>query len=287
MHYWRIQDENRFWNKSELAAILDLVDAADRKLAAALLNDSFLSNDILLVEDGALADGEELTNEPGAVVHLKQGRMGGVQRLGGLQSIGKAAMDITWFKEQIERASRNYDTGTGKETARVTTASGLSMLRSDGREQADIKRSDRNAGFERLYELLDWLSLEFFDDDRMLYLGAPEGADMPGRRMLYNSADFARTLPEVRSLSGEVLRAPREFFPRLDITVQAVDGARRDRQTTLEALDSLTRSNITAENWRIFAAELEILDIPERREIVGEWERRFASAAPGEAVTTA
>ena len=119
MHYWRIQDENRFWNKSELSAVLDLVDAADRKLASALLNDSFLSNDILLVEDGALADGEELTNEPGAIVHLKQGRMGGVQRLGGLQSVGKAAMDITWFKEQIERASRSYDTGTGRPYARI------------------------------------------------------------------------------------------------------------------------------------------------------------------------
>ena len=276
VHYWRIQDENRFWNKSELSAVLDLVDAADRKLASALLNDSFLSNDILLVEDGALADGEELTNEPGAIVHLKQGRMGGVQRLGGLQSVGKAAMDITWFKEQIERASRSYDTGTGKETARVTTASGLSMLRADGREQADIKRADRNAGFERLYELLDWLCLEFFDDDRMLYLGAPEGIRAPGQRMIYNSADFARTLPEIRSLTGEVVRPSREFFPRVDITVQAADGARRDRQTTLQALDSLTRANVTAENWRIFAAELEILDIPDRQEIVGEWERRFA-----------
>ena len=284
VHYWRIQDENRFWNKSELSAVLDLVDAADRKLASALLNDSFLSNDILLVEDGALADGEELTNEPGAIVHLKQGRMGGVQRLGGLQSVGKAAMDITWFKEQIERASRSYDTGTGKETARVTTALGLSMLRADGREQADIKRADRNAGFERLYELLDWLSLEFFDDDRMLYLGAPEGMRAPGRRMIYNSADFARTLPEIRSLTGEVVRPSREFFPRVDITVQAADGARRDRQTTLQAFDSLTRANVTAENWRIFAAELEILDIPDRQEIVGEWERRFAPT--GETTST-
>lgn len=59
--------------------------------------------------------------------------------------------------------------------------------------------------------------------------------------------------------------------------MQAADGARRDRQTTLQALDSLTRANVTAENWRIFAAELEILDIPDRQEIVGEWERRFAA----------
>lgn len=189
--------------------------------------------------------------------------MGGVQRLGGLQSVGKAAMDITMVQGADRARSRSYDTGAGKETARVTTASGLSMLRADGREQADIKRADRNAGFERLYELLDWLCLEFFDDDRMLYLGAPEGIRAPGQRMIYNSADFARTLPEVRSLTGEVVRPSREFFPRVDITVQAADGARRDRQTTLQALDGLTRANVTAENWRIFAAELEILDIPE------------------------
>lgn len=282
VHYWRIQDENRFWNRGELSAVLDLVDAADRKLAAALLNDSFLSNDILLVEEGALADGEELTNEPGAIVHLKPGRMGAVQRLGGLQPLGRAALDITWFKEQIERTCRSYDTGTGKETARVTTASGLSMLRADEREQSDIKRADRNAGFERLYELLDWLALEFYDDERLLYIGAPDGSDEPGRRMVYNSASFARKLPEVRSLTGEILEPPRTYFPRLDITVQAADGRRRNRQMTLEALDSLTRANVTAENWRIFAAELEILDIQGRREIVEEWERRFAPAPGGE-----
>lgn len=276
VHYWRIQDENRFWNKSELAPILELVDAADRKLAMSILNDTFLANDIILVEDSALADGEEFTNEPGAVIHLKQNRMGGVQRLGGLQSIANGAMGVEFFKSQIERASRNYDINQGRETTKVTTATGLAMMRQDAQSQADIKGADRDAGFERLYELLDWLCLEFFDDDRMLYLGAPEGMRAPGQRMIYNSADFARTLPEIRSLTGEVVRPSREFFPRVDITVQAADGARRDRQTTLQALDSLTRANVTAENWRIFAAELEILDIPDRQEIVGEWERRFA-----------
>ncbi len=36
------------------------------------------------------------------------------------------------------------------------------------------------------------------------------------------------------------------------------------------------RANITAENWRIFAAELDILDIPGRQEIVRAWRERFA-----------
>lgn len=213
VHYWRIQDENRFWNKSELSAVLDLVDAADRKLASALLNDSFLSNDILLVEDGALADGRGAYERAGrdrASQAGTHGRRAAPRRTAERRQGGDG---YHLFKEQIERASRSYDTGTGKETARVTTASGLSMLRADGREQADIKRADRNAGFERLYELLDWLCLEFFDDDRMLYLGAPEGISAPGQRMIYNSADFARTLPEIRSLTGEVVRPSREFFP--------------------------------------------------------------------------
>ena len=172
VHYWRIQDENRFWNKSELMPILELVDAADRKLAMSILNDTFLANDIILVEDSALADGEEFTNEPGAVIHLKQNRMGGVQRLGGLQSIANGAMGVEFFKNQIERASRNYDINQGKETTKVTTATGLAMMRQDAQSQADIKGADRDAGFERLYELLDWLALEFFDDDRMLFIGA-------------------------------------------------------------------------------------------------------------------
>lgn len=50
------------------------------------------------MEDSALADGEEFTNEPGAVIHLKQNRMGGVQRLGGLQSIANGAMGVEFFK---------------------------------------------------------------------------------------------------------------------------------------------------------------------------------------------
>ena len=150
VHYWRIQDENRFWNKSELAPILELVDAADRKLAMSILNDTFLANDIILVEDSALADGEEFTNEPGAVIHLKQNRMGGVQRLGGLQSIANGAMGVEFFKSQIERASRNYDINQGRETTKVTTATGLAMMRQDAQSQADIKGADRDAGFERL-----------------------------------------------------------------------------------------------------------------------------------------
>lgn len=280
VHYWRIQDENRFWNKSELMPILDLVDAADRKLAMNILNDTFLANDILLVEDSALADGEEFTNEPGAVVHLKQGRMGGVQRLGGLQSIANGSAGVDFFKQQIERASRNYDTNTGKEASRVTTATGLAMMRQDAQSQADIKGADRNAGFERLYELLDWLALEFFDDDRLLYIGADELKDRAAQTMEFNADAFWDTMPAVTDPAGNVVREEWKYFPRVDVTITAGDSVAHGKAQTLQALQALTQSQITPENWKLFAAQLDLMNLPGKQEIIDEWQRRFETMIP-------
>lgn len=280
VHYWRIQDENRFWNKSELTPVLDLVDAADRKLAMNILNDTFLANDILLVEDSALADGEEFTNEPGAVVHLKQGRMGGVQRLGGLQSIANGSMGVDFFKQQIERASRNYDTNTGKEASRVTTATGLAMMRQDAQGQADIKSADRNAGFERLYELLDWLALEFFDDDRMLFIGADEMKDRKAQTLEFNADNFWDTMPAVTDPAGNVVREEWKYFPRVDVTITAGDSIAHGKAQTLQALQALTQSKITPENWKLFAAQLDLVNLPDKQEIIDEWQRRFETTIP-------
>ena len=284
VHYWRIQDENRFWNKSELMPILELVDAADRKLAMSILNDTFLANDIILVEDSALADGEEFTNEPGAVIHLKQNRMGGVQRLGGLQSIANGAMGVEFFKSQIERASRNYDINQGRETTKVTTATGLAMMRQDAQSQADIKGADRDAGFERLYELLDWLALEFFDDDRMLFIGADEMKDRAPQAMPFNADSFTAVMPKVLDAAGNVVREEWQYFPRVDVTITAGDSIAHGKAQTLQALQALTQSQITAENWKLFAAQLELIDLPGKQEIINEWQQKFAvPAMPGSA----
>ena len=278
VHYWRIQAENRFWNKSELMPILDLVDAADRKLAMNILNDTFLANDIILVEDSALADGEEFTNEPGAVIHLKQNRMGGVQRLGGLQSIANGSMGVDFFKQQIERASRNYYTNTGKEASRVTTATGLAMMRQDAQSQADIKGADRDAGFERLYELLDWLALEFFDDDRMLFIGADEMKDRAPQAMPFNADSFTAVMPRVLDAAGNVVREEWQYFPRVDVTITAGDSIAHGKAQTLQTLQALTQSQVTAENWKLFAAQLDLINLPGKQEIIDEWRRRFDAA---------
>lgn len=278
VHYWRTQDENSFWNKSELFPVLDLVDAADRKLAMGLLGDAFLSNDIVLVEEGALAEGEEISNEPGAVLHLKPNRIHAVRRLGGVQSSANAAVAVDWLKEQIERSTRNYETSQGKEPARTMTASGLAMLRSDASSQADIKKADRDAGFERLYELLDWLALEFYDDGRLIYLGADESRGREAVSFRYSSDALSEQMPAVLDLHGNVVRESWTYWPRLDVTISAGDSILRGKKATLEALQSICSAAVTAENWKLFAAQLEILDLPGKQDIINEWKRRFEPA---------
>ncbi len=282
VHYWRIRDENSFWNKSELFPIMDLVDAQDRKLAAALLNDALLSNDAIVVEEDSLADGETVSNEPGAVITARKNKGGTIRRLGGLQGGANATVLLSYLKEQIERTGRNYETNLGKETSRQTTAAGLAMLREDASEQESIKESDRRSGFDRLYQLLDWLALEFYDDDRLIYLGADRNKGREeGVSLIYNSGEFAETMPEVYDMEGNVVREAWDYYPKVDVTLTAGDSVMKGKQATLSALASLCQSAVTAENWRLYAAQLEILDIPDKQGIIDFWRRRFEGEGQG------
>ncbi len=282
VHYWIIRDETQFWNRSELDSILDLVDAADRELATGLFNDAMMSNDIILVEEGALAPGEEFTNVPGSQVKVKQGKMGGVARLGGLHDGVNSLGMVEWLQGQIQRTNRNYDTNNGKETARVTTSSGLLQLRGDAEAQQKLKKADRDKGFCRLYELLDWLALEFFDDDRLLVIGAKNDQDQP-ETMQYNGRAFARMIqPSIDPETGMPLGEPEPYYPRIDVTVTTGAGLSKNPQTTVEVLDKLAGAAVTADNWQLLAAELEYLDIPQKQEIVNRWREKFQPAIPPE-----
>lgn len=282
IHYWCIRDETQFWNRSELDPILSLVDAADRQIAIGQLNDAMMANDVVLVEEGALADGAEFTNVPGAQVTVKQGRMGGVTRLGGLNNGIQSVSAVNWFLDQIQRTSRNYDSNNGRETARVTTASGLLQLRGDAETQQKLKKADRDAGFCRLYELLDWLALEYFDDNRLLFIGAKKKGEQP-QSLTYNGDAFARRAGvRVDMLTAAVTDEGFDYYPRVDVTVTAGDGLSKNPATTVEVLDKLAASQITADNWELLAAELEYLDIPQKQEIIESWRRKFAPTVPPE-----
>lgn len=291
IHYWCIQDETSFWNKSELDPILDLVDTADRELANGILNDAMMANDVIVTEEGALADGEEFTNIPGAVIKVRQGKMNSVARLGGLQSSLKSIETINWLLGQIQRTNRNYDTNNGQETSKVTTASGLLQLRSDAQVQNELKKSDRNKGFCRLYELIDWTCLEFYTDDRMLYIGIDDGLSDEEKEnaiptMLYNASDFAVKIEAVRDMETQAIITPEQtYYPRIDVTVTTGEGLAKNPASTVQVLDRLAAVQVTADNYKLLSAELDYLDIPQKQQIEEAWEKKFTSNIPEEVIT--
>lgn len=281
VHYWRIRDENGFYNKSELYAIKDLVDAGDRKFNSTLLNDCFMSNDVILVEEGAMSKGAEFQNAPGAINYVKQNKMGAVARLGGLHSSADNSF-TNFIMEQIQRANRNYDSNLGRETTRQTTATGLALLREDANEQGSIKSHDREKGFERLYELIDWHCLEFFDDQRLLFIGAKNEYEQP-QEIRFTRDAYAREMPEILdAVSGEVLRESWKYWPKVDVTVNVDDGVIKGKQATLSALDKVAAMGVTAENWKLVLAMLDILGVPQKKMLEEDWKARFEPAVSPE-----
>lgn len=184
-HTWRIKKVKSYWNAGEIDPIKTLIDKANKMISMGLLNDELMSNDIIICDEGALAEDGEISNAPGTVIMTKTGMSSGVKRLGGLNSFNNTQDKVQFIQAQIERTVRNYDTNQGRETTKVTTASGLAQIRADQQSQSNMKNYDRMQGYKRLYELIDMTALEFYDDDRMIYIGVPQyhaekGADIKG-----------------------------------------------------------------------------------------------------------
>ena len=182
---------------------------------------------------------------------------------------------MAWITEQIQRTNRNFDSSQGRETTRQTTATALAMLRSDAEEQANIKTADRTAGFERLYELIDWSVQEFYDTTRHIYIGSKKKGE-PDVSFDYLSGNYTETMPAiVDSVSGQIVREEYDYWPRVDVIVSAGDGIVHSKQATLKALEGLAAMNVTAQNYKVLAAELEVLDIPQKQEIIDGWRQQF------------
>jgi hypothetical protein len=61
----------------------------------------------------------------------------------------------------------------------------------------------------------------------------------------------------------------------------------KGKMQTLEALQVLTQAAITPDNWKLFAAQLDILDVPGKQDIVKEWEAKFTAPVPDPAASAA
>lgn len=263
--YCKIPVYNSFWNKSDLEAIKDLQDQVDRELAIAILNDAFTANDIIVAEDGAIADGSTLENKPGAIWRMKQGMANGVRRLGGLGNASNRIEIINFLRGIMQEVVGNFDSTQGKEPVRVTTASGIAQLNERADARKTIKKADRLSGFERLFELIDWTALEFYDDNRLIFIGAKGEGEEP-IMFKYNS-DNSRVFDDA---SGEY------YYPRVDATVSAGDGMKKSKAFTLAATENLISKPINESNYKIVNEMLDIMDTPNKKAIKEYYEKLYA-----------
>lgn len=268
--YCKIPMVKSFWDKSEIEPIKDLVDAIDREFMTAIINDAFTSNDIILVEENALADGQVFTNVPGDTVKIKQGKIDRVKRLGGISANGNILSMITFIREIIQETTGNFDSTHGKEPVRVTTASGIAQLNERADRRGVIKKADRLMGFERLYELIDWTALEFYNTDRMILIRGKEEGE-PDDAFAFNSENH-RILDGIRTeQTGEAVY----YYPKIDTEISAGDGLRKSKAFTIQATMDLAKAPITPENYKIILSFVELLDLPNKKEIKDAINERF------------
>lgn len=244
--------DGSIWGKSELEAIIPLIDAADRQLALAQLNTAFAANDIVVYEENAFAADSYPQNSPGSTWKLRPGMLDKVKRLGGLAGDNVAHYEIVEkYRTLMKDALGNYDYLQGSATSQVTTATGLALLSDRASRRMNAKNVCKKAGFERLYRLIDYLALELYDEGDV-------------RRIVGDGAKVA-----VYGKNG--------YIPELDVRVSVGDGVDNSRSFTLSALNDLINMNVTEENYPIVRAYISALGIPEKDKICAALDARFFS----------
>jgi hypothetical protein len=158
----------------------------------------------------------------------------------------------------IESTTGNFDVNQGKEPTNVTTATGIALLNERAKTRKNLKNIDRNAGFKRLFSLIDYTSFECFTDGKVLELGAI-GQD----NIIYRYSDFTK-----KNIGGT-------YIPVVDVVIHTGSGMENSKAFTVSALSTLAGLKITADNYKFIKAYIEEIGIPERAEICEFLEERF------------
>ncbi len=260
--YNKIPSDSCIWGKSELEQIIPLIDAKDRDLAYAQLNSAFSSNDIILAEENALSDENSFDNSPGAVWKLRPGMMGKIQRLGNMSSSQASLQTLcARWESMIENTTGNFDVNQGREPTNVTTATGIALLNERAKTRKTLKNIDRNAGFKRLYTLIDYTALEFFDDGKVLQLGSSSEDSI-----VYKYSDFTK------GTSGKT------YIPGVDVIIHTGSGIENSKAFSVSALSNLANTNINAQNYKLIKAYVDAIGIPQRAEICEHLDNLFGDS---------
>lgn len=268
--YCKVPNDDNVAGKSELEMIRDYIDSIDRQLSYAQLNDAFTAADIVLYEENAIADDCEIANVPGGAVKMKPGHINDFRRLSGLSNQRQGLYDsIDKYHKFCQDTNGNFDSYQGNEPQRVTTATGIAILNDRSKERQDIKKVDRNAGFDRLLRLIDYTALENFDDNRLIYLGAEKARPMMGIDPTTGQQGLVRQPISFNYNSDDMNTGTTEepYYPEVDIKIHVGSGLKNSKAFTIQALQELAKIQITPYNYKFIQAYIDKIDIPERKEL--------------------
>ena len=255
--YNKVPCENSIWGKSELEMLVPIIDAADRELTFAQMNSAFCSNDVILAEENAFADGALPENTPGAVWKLRPGMTGKVQRLGNLGSTQISQFyNYTVWKTMMEETTGNYEANQGKEPTRVTTASGIALLNERAKSRLMLKKAGKSEGFKRLFMLIDYTALEFYKRGR--HIDSENGGFDFG--MLTDGRDFCEN-----------------YTPNIDVKIHIGDGLTNSKAFTVSAINALISTDITKDNYVFVKAYVDLVGLPMRNEICRYLDEKFGN----------
>lgn len=255
--YCKVPNDDDIHGKSEIEMIKDLMDGTDRQLAYAQLNDAFTANDIVLMEENAIADDGELSNMPGSVWKVKPEKINAVRRLSNLTPAHVPMYQTAdRYKEMMQQTNGNFDVNQGDAPpSNVNTLGGQLQLQEQGNKRQNIKKFDRMAGMKRLIRLIDYTALENYDDGRIIYIGA-KSKDSQSVNFSYNS--------DIMRMTG---KDGKEYYPEVDVKMQLSNGIQKSKALTIQALNELSKMTITPQNYKFIQAYIDELDIPQRVEL--------------------
>ncbi len=277
--YSRVAGDNGIWGKSELEAIIPVIEAADRELAFAQLNAAFSSNDIIVAEENALADDCNLENSPGAVWTLRPGMMGKVQRLGNAAYNQTALFNnFGVWRDILQNTTGNFDSFNGNEPQKVTTATGIALLNERAKSRSSLKKVGRTSGFKRLYSLIDISALEYYDDGRIIAINGGKN-DGEKQTIVYRFSDYSKK-------DGKASSDVSAYIPVVDVKIHVGDGLENSKAFTVSAITDLIRTPITKDNYTLVMAFVELIGLPMRKEICDTLKATYEpNVSPGQADT--
>jgi hypothetical protein len=129
------------------------------------------------------------------------------------------------------------------------------------------KEAPRISGYKRLFQLLDWMALEFYDENRLITIRGDDHEEDKMKVVNMNDHRVMKQIPPDKlDLDGEF--KVDYYYPKVDVEVVAGEGIRKSKAFTLAVTQELSQVQITPQNAPLIKVVVELLELPNQQEIL-------------------